>query len=360
MILLRRIVKAHVSAYDRVSKTGALSHIREHEDSRVRSYARKILGSKNSYDLYTIKRDRFGHLPHWNKLDEHTRQAVLDAEEEKTKGHRDFEEWVEKHGSKKGTKKDSEKVDRSGWEQQMMFKSHRVRHVAYILRKSYHSRHDFGERGHVAFTRRVKSGKLSLISEKGMQKIKDRTELHKYQANKPTIDEMPFKTINASMMLPKVLTKDRNNVQMQKDYMNRFLNVFGASVQKSAEFTDVTGTRLNISTRMFKDRKHGGYKIFKDGREQALLLLADTLKDPTEIWESNQVRSGKQVKVRHYVAMYKTPSGKTGGLAVFDIVGGRWDGTTIHSIKDIGTGGWRDDYLENARQGKLAYRKKIG
>lgn len=136
MILLRRIVKAHVSAYDRVSKTGALSHIREHEDSRVRSYARKILGSKNSYDLYTIKRDRFGHLPHWNKLNEHTRQAVLDAEEEKTRGHRDFEEWVEKHGSKKGTKKDAEKVDRSGWEQQMMSKSRRVQHVAYILRKS--------------------------------------------------------------------------------------------------------------------------------------------------------------------------------------------------------------------------------
>lgn len=133
MILLRRIVKAHVRDYDRVTKTGAIEHIRAHEDSRVRSYARKILGSKDSYDLHTIRRDRFGHLPHWSKLDEHTRQAVLDAEEEKAHQHKTFEEWKEKvHGKKK----DAEKVDRSGWEQQMMFKSRRVRHVAYILRKS--------------------------------------------------------------------------------------------------------------------------------------------------------------------------------------------------------------------------------
>lgn len=122
------LLKSHVRAYDRVSKTGALQHIREHEDSRVRSYARKILGSTDSYDLHTIRRDRFGHLPHWNRLDEKTRQAVLDAEDEKAKGHKEFEEWKDKaHGKKK----DAVKVDRSGWEQQLMFKS-----GLWLLRKS--------------------------------------------------------------------------------------------------------------------------------------------------------------------------------------------------------------------------------
>lgn len=86
MILLRSIIKAHVREYDRVTKTGALEHIRAHEDSRVRSYGRKIAGSRDSYDLHQLRRDRFGHLPHWSKLDEHTRQAILDAEEEKAKG----------------------------------------------------------------------------------------------------------------------------------------------------------------------------------------------------------------------------------------------------------------------------------
>lgn len=186
MILLRRIVKAHVSAYDRVSKTGALSHIREHEDSRVRSYARKILGSKNSYDLYTIKRDRFGHLPHWNKLNEHTRQAVLDAEEEKTRGHRDFEEWVEKHGSKKGTKKDAEKVDRSGWEQQMMFKG--IRHNRLLIRKSQMA-FDFNGASHdhhVAYTRTSASGTVSQIQAKGVQ--------HKIEAYHPETQKIVLDT----------------------------------------------------------------------------------------------------------------------------------------------------------------------
>lgn len=122
------LLKSHVRAYDRLSPSGSLQHIQEHEDSRVRSYGRKVLGSKNSYDLHTIRRDRFGHLPHWNKLDEKTRHAVLTFEEEKAKGHKDFEDWKEEaHGKKK----DAEKVDRSGWEQQLMFKS-----GLWLLRKS--------------------------------------------------------------------------------------------------------------------------------------------------------------------------------------------------------------------------------
>ncbi len=131
MYLLR---KAHVRAYDRVSKTGALQHIREHEDGRVRRYGLKLAGSKDSHDLHQIRRDRFGHLPHWNSLDEHTRHAVLDAEDEKARQHKEFEDWKDKvHGKKKP---DAVKVDRSGWEQQLMFKARRVQHVAYILRKS--------------------------------------------------------------------------------------------------------------------------------------------------------------------------------------------------------------------------------
>lgn len=144
------LLKSHVSATSYVnehgtavnrrkhedSRTSALEGLRSHPDHRVRSYARKILGSKDSYDLHQIRRERFGHLPHWNKLDDHTRHAIVDAEEEKAKSHKEFEDWVETHGSKKGKKKDAEKVDRSGWEQQLMFKARRVQHVAYILRKS--------------------------------------------------------------------------------------------------------------------------------------------------------------------------------------------------------------------------------
>ena len=143
MILLRSLLKAHVSASSSVnahgtavnrkehedSRASALESLRSHQDHRVRSYARKILGSDSSYELHKIRRDRFEHLPHWNSLDEHTRQTILDAEEEKAKGHKRFEDWKEKvHGKKK----EAEKVDRSGWEQQLMFKS-----GLWLLRKSH-------------------------------------------------------------------------------------------------------------------------------------------------------------------------------------------------------------------------------
>lgn len=77
MILLRSLHKAHVSASSYVnahgtavnrkehedSRASALESLRSHQDHRVRSYARKILGSDSSYELHKIRRDRFGHLP---------------------------------------------------------------------------------------------------------------------------------------------------------------------------------------------------------------------------------------------------------------------------------------------------------
>lgn len=194
MYLLR---KAHVRDYDRVSKTGALEHIRAHEDSRVRSYARKILGSKDSYDLHQLRRDRFGHLPHWNSLDDHTRQAVLDAEDHKAKQHKEFEEWKEKAY---GKKKDAEKVDRSGWEQQMMFKSRRVQHVAHILRKSK-GNPNHGWHGRFA----------SALSTNA----------------KPDHSIMP-QPMDASMLLPKCSNPDDR--EEQKKYINLFMQQFGGSM----------------------------------------------------------------------------------------------------------------------------------
>ncbi len=163
MYLLR---KAHVRAYDRVSKTGALQHIREHEDGRVRRYGLKLAGSKDSHDLHQIRRDRFGHLPHWNSLDEHTRHAVLDAEDEKARQHKEFEEWKDKaHGK---PKPDAVKVDRSNWQQQLMLKGHPMYLLKSILRKSQMS-FDFGkheeERTVHATTRHMQSGVVVQVKE---------------------------------------------------------------------------------------------------------------------------------------------------------------------------------------------------
>jgi len=302
MYLLR---KAHVRAYDRVSKTGALQHIREHEDGRVRRYALKLAGSKDSHDLHQIRRDRFGHLPHWNSLDEHTRHAVLDAEDEKARQHKEFEDWKDKvHGKKKP---DAVKVDRSGWEQQLMFKSRRVQHVAHILRKSK-GNPNHGWHGRFASAPSTNA--------------------------KPDHSIMP-QPMDASMLLPKCSNPDDR--EEQKKYINLFMQQFGGSMDKSVSYTDSTGKKLNISPRMFKDRKTGEYKIFKNGREQYLLMLAHAIKNPTEIWEDTEIRRGKPTTVRRYVATYRIGGEKVSGVIVFDLMNGRWEGTTAHQRTNVET-----------------------
>ena len=219
MILLRSIIKAHVRDYDRVTKTGAIEHIRAHEDSRVRSYARKILGSKDSYDLHTIRRDRFGHLPHWNKLDEHTRQAVLDAEEEKAKSHKSFEEWKEKaHGKKK----ESEKVDRSGWEQQLMFKG--KPNALWLLRKSKQTHHRNSSIHEIKKTGTIYQAKATMATVNVSDK-------QKYHAGAVT---------DLVAMYRHVATTDRSQ--------RKWRGVIFASVSKNAAKKIKDATGLNVRT----------------------------------------------------------------------------------------------------------------
>lgn len=128
------LIKAHVAAYDRVTKTGALAHIAAHEDSRVKRYEIKLGRTNSSAEVHKLRMERFAHLPHWGSLDEHTKQAVLDAEDEKHAEHKHFEAFVEKRKNpNKSDAPGSDKIDRSGWEQSRLFKA---RSGLYLLRKS--------------------------------------------------------------------------------------------------------------------------------------------------------------------------------------------------------------------------------
>ena len=306
MILLRRyLAKSHVSAYDRISPSGSLQHIREHENSRVRSYGRKVLGSRDSYDLHTIRRVRFGHLPHWNKLDEKTRQAILTFEDEKAKQHKEFEDWK---GKIYGKKQDSVKVDRSGWEQQLMFKS-----GLWLLRKSK------GNPNH---------------------------GWHGYFASSPGYSIYP-QPMDASKLLPKCANP--HDKKEQRKYIDLFMQQFGGTFEKNVTFTDASGKTLKISPRMFKDRQTGKYKIFKNGREQYLLMLAEAIKNPTEIWEDTATRKGQTTSIRRYVATYRIENEQVSGVIVFDLINGTWEGTTAHQRKSPDT--TRTGHLVYAAEG---------
>lgn len=76
------LLKSHVAAYSRTTASGSVAYVREHEDSRVKAYGRKLYFTNNHADLHNLRQARFGHLPNWGQLSEHDRNRILDAEEE--------------------------------------------------------------------------------------------------------------------------------------------------------------------------------------------------------------------------------------------------------------------------------------
>lgn len=154
---------------------------------------------------------------------------------------------------------------------------------------------------------------------------------HGYFASAPAYSIYP-QPMDASKLLPKC--KNPNDKKEQREYIDLFMQQFGGTFGKSVSFTDASGKKLNISPRMFKDRKTGEYKIFKNGREQYLLMLAEALKNPTEIWEDTETRKGKPTTIRRYVATYQLGGERVSGTIVFDLMNGRWEGTTAHQRKN--------------------------
>lgn len=81
------------------------------------------------------------------------------------------------------------------------------------------------------------------------------------------------------------------------------------------------------------------------------MLLADTIKDPVEIWVYwVKTPNGKYRIVKRYIGIYKDRK-KRGGFAVFDLVKGNWRGTTSFPTRDL-------KYLDKQRVGILIYKRR--
>lgn len=164
--------------------------------------------------------------------------------------------------------------------------------------------------------------------------------------DKTPIENIPTKKLTEEMLLSPHQKSGLN----QEGYINIFLKEFGAEIGKPVVFKDVIGEPLVISEDFFKDRKTGEYKVTKADREIHLKMLADTIKDPAEIWLT-LVKGENKIRVcRRYVQIYEGQDGKIGGFAIFDLLKDVWKGTTTFQIEDI-------DYLNKQRAGNLLYRK---
>lgn len=135
------------------------------------------------------------------------------------------------------------------------------------------------------------------------------------------LDAMPPPRPATSALLPQGQPADW--------YVQQYLDRFGANLQNPAVFTDAIGERIVIGRELFVDAK-GDIKVFKRGREQYLLLLADVLQNPDEIWTRVEWMYAKQKAVvrRRYIARFMVDGQETPGLAVFEIGRDGWTGVT--------------------------------
>ena len=132
------------------------------------------------------------------------------------------------------------------------------------------------------------------------------------------------------------------------EYVGRFLAEFGATADRPAVFRDASGTRITIGTELF-EQLDGTLKVNKRGRARFLLLMAQALKDPDEIWVDWVVlQSGAVALRRRYLRRAGEPGGSA-GFTVFEWTRAAWYGVTTFSPSDR--------YVEGQRNGALIYRR---
>jgi len=162
---------------------------------------------------------------------------------------------------------------------------------------------------------------------------------------RPSLPPLPPRQVAAARLLPPGLT--------DQQYVGRFLGEFGASEQTPVLFKDVTGDGVVIGPQMFTVKKTGKLKVQKRGREQTLLLVAQALREPDEVWVRLEWLYAQQKAVvrRRYLARFDVEGKPAPALAVFEVGSDGWDGVTGF-VADS------EAYLEELRLGVLLYRRE--
>ncbi|WP_347505624.1 PBECR2 nuclease fold domain-containing protein [Pseudomonas anguilliseptica] len=156
----------------------------------------------------------------------------------------------------------------------------------------------------------------------------------------------PPRPASAERLLPEGLADEQ--------YMARFLGEFGGSAAAPTVFQDVTGDAVVIGRELFTNAKTGALKVGKPGHCRELLLLADALKSPDEVWVRLewQYAQGKAVVRRRYISRFEVEGESVPALAVFEVGDDGWDGITIFAPQS-----GSPDYLETLRVGVRLYRR---
>ena len=170
----------------------------------------------------------------------------------------------------------------------------------------------------------------------------------------PQPDVLPPTPADASRLLPQGLPAE--------DYAKAFLAEFGADVGSPAVFRDVAQGALAIDEALFQTGA-GEWKADKRGRGPYMRLLADTIKEPDEIWmrwEAMRDSPDKQILKRRYIKSFELVDAdgkKTFGVGSFEFGKDGWKGATVFPT-DAATEATRREYIEKQRDGFLLYRRR--
>lgn len=154
-------------------------------------------------------------------------------------------------------------------------------------------------------------------------------------------DNLPAVKVNNDKLLP---SRNNNNDASENEYIGYFMKNFGGKFEDKVIFKDVLNEEIVISNELFHDRANNKFKVFR-GRERYLNILADTIKMPAEIWNIEVPTKNDQKRLcRRYISIFEIEGKKIGSLVVFDMVKGRWEGTTSFISTDL-------KYIDKQRKG---------
>lgn len=136
-----------------------------------------------------------------------------------------------------------------------------------------------------------------------------------------------------------------------------FLAEFGATRDQVVVFTDPIGEPVAIGPSFFY-RPDGATKLVAGDRRDAILLLADALRNPDEIWwqweevatDFNDKSKREWRLRRRYVARFLVGTKRKRMVVVLDVGKDGWAGVSGFPAE-------RDTYLDTIRGGTLAYRR---
>jgi SPP1 gp7 family putative phage head morphogenesis protein len=134
----------------------------------------------------------------------------------------------------------------------------------------------------------------------------------------------------------------------------RFLEAFGAAPGRPVVLEDKLGEPVVIDE-SFLQHRAGGWKLDKGERRRMLLLLAETLRNPTEIWwHWDLVEQTQEYRLRRtYLATFDVEGSQVRGIVGVEIGKDGWRGTTAFDGKNIRR-------ILSRRAGVLAYRRASG